>query len=410
MLPSNSEAYRPRARAFLGLWLAAVGVVLAASCYWLLAASEQQVVQVVPSGDCRHPLLVSYGDRLFLGWAKGAPVPAGDDRFNHQWRLGWLDVTDLPPPADDASEVSLPTVQASELRSRPAGCADQTGVLLVHPRGIWENQQGYDAVIEHFLPDALAVGETAACDDTPLAVLPHSQEGTQPAIPVSPSARARFWWFPAEEADFTWVDICRDAKGGELWLCAVNTIFASRQLVVTHSSDGAHWSRSIGLARDACYPSICADSGRLIVSFTDAGETSHQSIWSDDLVAPFRPEQPFPAMRGALRCTVSPDGGRTWEAPCTIAESGVISSRCAWAPDGTVWLVYVGWLGDGAGSALQLVSSSDGGATWTAPRQITPGGYVDRDVAIAVHDGRVVVAFSRCDEIGGPSGIWLWHG
>jgi len=239
-------------------------------------------------------------------------------------------------------------------------------------------------------------------------VLPHSQAGIEPLVPVDASARERFW-YPTEDIDFTWVDICRDPQREELWLCAVNTIFRSRQLQITRSMAGYQWSASDNVATDACYPSIAVRAGRAIVTFTDAGETSHQSIWSDDLDLALRPDTAFPAMRGALRYLTSRDGGLTWDGPRTIAEQDVVSGRCVRAPDGTVWVVYVQWLSDTEGTALHLIGSTDGGNTWSASCRITGGGHVDRDPAIIVHDDRVVVAFSRCDKIGGRSGIWLWR-
>lgn len=83
----------------------------------------------------------------------------------------------------------------------------------------------------------------------------------------------------------------------------------------------------------------------------------------------------------------------------------MISSRCVWAPDGTIWVVYVKWLGQTTSTALYLTHSVNGGRTWTQPEQITSGEWVDRDPDIAIFEGKVHVAFSRCRRPGNPSSI-----
>jgi hypothetical protein len=97
----------------------------------------------------------------------------------------------------------------------------------------------------------------------------------------------------------------------------------------------------------------------------------------------------FSFIDGSLGISVrkSTDGGATWAAPVQVAAppgNGGIQDKPAITvgPDATntsLDRVYVGWDDNGLNDVLEVASSGDGGATWTAPVQVD--GHADETYA-----------------------------
>jgi hypothetical protein len=69
----------------------------------------------------------------------------------------------------------------------------------------------------------------------------------------------------------------------------------------------------------------------------------------------------------------SRDGARTFSTPAQITASTVRNNqdaRIVSAPDGTLYLTFDNGVQGGKGTAIYLVTSTDGGVTWSSPQQI----------------------------------------
>ncbi len=124
----------------------------------------------------------------------------------------------------------------------------------------------------------------------------------------------------------------------------------------------------------------------------------------------------FAALRGASRFTVyvteTADGGRSWDAPRAIVsdsaarlcEPGVVRS-----PDGRTIAVML--RENSRRFTSMLVTSTDEGRTWSAPRALPRALLGDRHVAAYAADGRLVVTFRDVNKDSPTWGDWLaWVG
>lgn len=107
------------------------------------------------------------------------------------------------------------------------------------------------------------------------------------------------------------------------------------------------------------------------------------------------PGRRFPA--SALRFARSEDGGRTWRAPVTVADSALFASynfhALHAAPDGAL---YAAWLDGRHGkSAAYVARSDDGGATWSRNVRVDMGESCPccRTALASGADGRLYMAW-----------------
>jgi BNR repeat-like domain len=153
-----------------------------------------------------------------------------------------------------------------------------------------------------------------------------------------------------------------------IWLAA-SLLFGpdSSGIVVSRSSDGAHWTRPVsailvpppgGFLLDKEW--IACDNGRAS-PFRGRCYVSYDDLGSSQIATEF-----------------STDAGRTWSAPASgPGFPGRSSIQGAFAPgvqpvvrpDGTVLIPFFDE------TRLALIRSTDGGATWSAPLPIAPASY-----------------------------------
>jgi hypothetical protein len=361
--------------------------------------------------QARHPEFAQHNGRLLLFWTGQV-----QDRTQQHWPFfGWTaqwpvyyaalpDATAQQPQPGGPINLQLGNLWPSYGR---IGINLQSGqAFVVFPR----NLRGHEDLVVHSISvQAGPQGRTEVLLQTGLlSVLPHDLADTRPARPleaISPAGREWYLYDTKPLRRLLRFDLCWDAKGDAFYLCGED--HTSGAIWMTKSADALAWHKLVTVGQHGCFPAIGAHGGWVIVTFADAGEYSYQNRWYDDLPARARREFFWPA-RGPLKYRLSSDGGENWGEPQTIEASDVISSRCVWAPEGTIWVVYVKWLGHTTSTALYLTHSTDGGGTWSEPERITSGEYVDRDPDIAIFEGKAHVAFSRCRRPGNPSSIWLW--
>ncbi|MFI9385009.1 sialidase family protein [Kutzneria sp. NPDC052558] len=108
----------------------------------------------------------------------------------------------------------------------------------------------------------------------------------------------------------------------------------------------------------------------------------------------------------------SGDGGRSWGAPATITREGTGDTDNIWNDLPVIYTtgrdVYVAWdridLNDGTGP-IYLAHSSDGGATWGAPRKVVDFGQGKgvSGVRLAAVQGKLTAFFNYYEPIPGTS-------
>lgn len=98
-----------------------------------------------------------------------------------------------------------------------------------------------------------------------------------------------------------------------------------------------------------------------------------------------------------LYSTVSTDGGRTWQTPVPIrgTVAGSFVDKPWVAVDQSTGEVYVAYTDDGNGSGIYLQNSTDQGASWSAPVELTTATGTGLGVELVV------------DPYGGVDAIWM---
>ena len=134
-----------------------------------------------------------------------------------------------------------------------------------------------------------------------------------------------------------------------------------------------------------------AGSGAAPGSAADAGVAPAPVPAADAGRAPSIP--PMPLVPGGM-VVVSTDGGATFTAPRWLGISQTGDVQVAGGPPGVAYVVGQ------SGSGLTFVRTADSGATWSAPRTLAGDGGGAR---IAAAGQRVVITGS------GPQGALLWH-
>jgi photosystem II stability/assembly factor-like uncharacterized protein len=95
------------------------------------------------------------------------------------------------------------------------------------------------------------------------------------------------------------------------------------------------------------------------------------------------------AVEGELRILRTRDGGRTWEYTRTADVPAALPGEGGFAASGTCVALGQGgraWIGTGASDTARVVSTRDGGRTWTAVATPLPGGEAAGIFTIAFRD------------------------
>jgi hypothetical protein len=268
---------------------------------------------------------------------------------------------------------------------------------------------------------------------------------------------------PRFESERRWGDVSDNrwepvtaADPSSSWVYQMTTDQRPDYLLVRASSDGGQtWHKErricrrgvrvffqydpqIAVAEDGGVDAVCLDGFRPGVVFTrspDHGATWSRSVrldgtlaYSDKptLVTSHDGKDVYVAYnaRYALYVTSSHDYGRSWSAPvkATAAHYWYYSYGGTVAPGGAVWFATDGETGrnqTGAGH-VELVTSSDGGATWRevpfvvahegAPcvvRRCYPDFYTAQDAVAADRWGQLVFVYAKNDRKQGPNSLYV---
>ncbi|MDD3926591.1 MAG: sialidase family protein [bacterium] len=394
---------------------------------YAIQAFSEQVTRIVKtsitSNSARHPVMVKFHDQLYLFWTEGYPTALRDKsllpafmtltgRDDYCWLWHWAPFSGNEiAPINAKGKIGLPLLRAGSLWQRPAICADGQGLLSIYPRRFYEVPQT-DAA-KGRLPVATTELPSGAVYlfQPPLTVLPHSLPNTkylgEKPAPDSLTGQWFTYYVLGPPRDFKRLDLCRDEKTKTFFLAGENHI--SGNIWVSYSSDGVTWQEPIVLAQGPAFPAVGACEDKVILTYTEGASSLYQNQWYDDDPPGSRPDYYYWPATGTLKYRLSGDGGKAWSEPKTLVKTkNIISSRIFYGTDGVIRVVYVESLGYEA-TRLCLVSSSDGGKTWTEAEPITDGKSVDRDPCITVWKNKVYVAFSRYKGINAPSSIWYWQ-
>jgi hypothetical protein len=193
----------------------------------------------------------------------------------------------------------------------------------------------------------------------------------------------------------------------------------------------------IVVAAGGIIDAVCLDGFRPGVVFTQS--RNHGASWSKtvrlDGALPYSDKPTLVTSRGgkdvyvaynaryALYVTASHDYGRSWNVPAkaTVAHYWYYSYSGTVAPNGTVWFAADGETGTnqtGAGH-VELVTSSDDGATWRAipfvvshegapckVKHCYPDFYTAQDAVAADRRGALVFVFARNERKQGPNALY----
>ena len=103
-----------------------------------------------------------------------------------------------------------------------------------------------------------------------------------------------------------------------------------------------------------------------------------------------------------LEATLSSDEGKTWTKPKIIAD-GSDRPAVVQTKSGTIWAIFYKWgsydmTKKGSRSNLYVISSKDGGITWSSPRMVWRGYTGKTQGMIETRDGTLVMPFCYLEE------------
>jgi hypothetical protein len=158
----------------------------------------------------------------------------------------------------------------------------------------------------------------------------------------------------------------------QVWLVSSLGVGNHDQVLVSRAPDGIHWGNPITV-------STSADSDKNWITCDNTPSSRFfghcYAEWDD------------PSNRGIIWMATSVDGGLTWTPSQNTASIGAgVGGQPLVRPDGTVIVP----IGDTGLAAVQVFSSPDGGATWTAP--VTIAQIPDHIVAGGLRAGALVSA------------------
>jgi hypothetical protein len=146
------------------------------------------------------------------------------------------------------------------------------------------------------------------------------------------------------------------------------------EIFYSNSTDGgATWSTPVNVSSnsgDSWVPTIAVDSGTIYLAWTDFTPGNWEVFYSN-----------------------STDGGATWSAPVNVSENAGTSFRPSMALDSGA--IRLAWFDDAPGNAEIFYSNStDGGATWSAPVNVSNTAAASNNPSIAVAAGAIHIVWA----------------
>ncbi len=187
-----------------------------------------------------------------------------------------------------------------------------------------------------------------------------------------------------------WVAIGPDGTVHQIAVASTGGVFAdgsSNAVLVARSTDGGRtWSAPVALIRDG--PSAFNDKETITADPNDARFV--YAAW----------DRILPPGGGPATFARSTNGGVSWEAARAIYDPGfseqTIGNLIRVLPDGTVVNLFAHLVGNDANvtaAFLEVIRSTDHGATWSAPIRVSnffPHGAVDPVTHEKIRDGAIV--------------------
>lgn len=236
--------------------------------------------------------------------------------------------------------------------------------------------------------DLSAAGQNAntprivVASDGTIAVTWELDDGLNRVVQATTSTNGGVTWSapvtlsdPSDDADTNAVGVADSGVLFAVW--AFNGV-PSRTIQVSRSlDDGATWS----LPYDLSASGGSAYNPRLETSPDGTITATWQRYGLPDSI---------------VQTSRSADGGATWSAPVDLSAvgEGSYDAQVAVADDGTIAVTWV--RGDGAERIVQASTSLNGGATWSAPADLSAAGFYSDAPQLAVSaDGTFTVAWKR---------------
>ena len=245
--------------------------------------------------------------------------------------------------------------------------------------------------------------------DTPVDVSPSGASASDPKIAASADGLhlAAVWISQAEVAGIA--QAARSSDGGVTWSTPVDLSeigWSVSDPQISASSDGSRlvavWFREEGFGSGSVQAVSSIDGG--------ATWTGPAHLSDTGLVIPC-PEVRVSAdgfhvaavwyrqmgLYAVVQVSTSNDSGATWSGPVTLSGVHAIVPQIAVSGDGSR-LVVIWVVSDDTGARVQVATSSDGGATWTLPADlsaVTPYGMGDPRVAASDDGLDVAVVWQR---------------
>ena len=178
-------------------------------------------------------------------------------------------------------------------------------------------------------------------------------------------------------------DFCSDPAiaadaDGDFFYAYLDINFGAQRsdVVVAKSTDGGQTFATFSVAA-AGQPDVNFPDKEFIAVDRSAGSANLGTIyvsWTDFL----NPHNRQALDNGQIKVVVSRDGGMTWSSPVAITASAqapraISGSLPVVAPDGTAFVFYADFTSQTGPLAIRFSTSTDGGATWTAPADVASG-------------------------------------
>lgn len=125
--------------------------------------------------------------------------------------------------------------------------------------------------------------------------------------------------------------------------------------------------------------------------------------WTHVQVPP--PHDPAAFYEARVLLATSEDAGRAWSAPSVVARGEVHHGTPAFGANGTLFVSYYAAIADGE-SVVMLAASTDGGSTWSAPREVVRADYASNGFLRTAGARLLLVYVEPVVEFPTPALLW----